>query len=146
MYYGPLIRNHSESIAILSIRMYVCLCVALHPAAHLDPGPTGHNIYGSVGYALILTRFSTDPGQLLNGGQKIPDVIPDYQRSVCHCRSLMARYLASTIPALATQKAYAVVSPDPPPRKITSAVELIPLSSDHLHIIVQAYSNAISEP
>lgn len=126
--------------------VHVSVYVALHPAAHLDPGPTGHNIYGSVGYALVLTRFSTDPGQLPNGGQTIPDVIPDYQRSVCHCRSLMARYLASTVPALATQKAYTVVSLDTPPRKITSAVELAPLSSDHLHVIVQAYSNAIGEP
>ena len=126
--------------------VHASVCVGLHPAAHLDPGPTGHNIYGSVGYALILTRFSTDPGQLLNGEQTIPNVIPDYQRSVCHCRSLMARYLASTVPALAMQNMCTIVSPNPPPRKITSAVELTPVSADHLHIIVQAYSNAISEP
>jgi len=111
----------------------------------LDPGPSGYNIYGSVGYALILSRFSTDPSQLLKGEQMLPDVIPDYQRSVCHCRSLLARYLASTIPALATQKIYTVISTDPPSRKITSVVELAPISADHLHIIVQAYSNAISK-
>lgn len=119
--------------------------VGLHPAAHLDPGPTGHDIYGRVGHALILTRFSTDPSQLLNGEQTIPDVIPDYQRSVCHCRSLLARYLASTIPALVTHKMYTVVSVDPPSRKIAGVVELAPISSDHLHIVMKAYFNAISE-
>ena len=117
----------------------------LHPAAHLDPGPTGHNIYGGIGYALILTRFSTDPSQLWNGEQTIPDVIPDYQRSVCHCRSLMARYLASTVPALVPQRTYAIISSDPPSRKISSVVELVPIPADHLHLVVEAYSNAISE-
>ena len=125
--------------------MYTCVYIGIHPAAHLDPGPTGHDIYGGAGYALVLTRYSTDPSQLLNGEQMIPDVIPDYQRSVCHCRSLMARYLASTIPALATHKPCAVISSDPPSRKITSVVELLPVSADHLHIVVEAYSNAISE-
>lgn len=123
----------------------MCAYVGIHPAAHLDPGPTGHDIYGSAGYALVLTRYSTDPSQLLNGEQMIPDVILDHQRSVCHCRSLMARYLASTVPALATHKTYAVISSDPPSRKITSVVELLPVSSDQLHIVVEAYSNAISE-
>lgn len=123
----------------------MCLYVGLHPAAHLDPGPTGHNIYGGVGYALVRTRFSTDPSQLVNGEQMIPDVIPDYQRSVCHCRSLMARYLASTVPALATLKIYTIISSDPPSRKISSAVELVPIPADQLHFVVEAYSNAIGE-
>lgn len=119
--------------------------VGLHPAAHLDPGPTGHNIYGSVGYALFRTNFSTDPGHLLKGEQRIPDVIPEYQRVVCHCRSLIARYLASTVLSLATQKMYGAVSSDPPSRRISSVVELTPVSADHLYIIMEAYSNAISE-
>ena len=125
----------------------LCICpyIGIHPAAHLDPGPTGHDIYGSVGYALVLTRYSTDPSQLLNGKQMIPDVVPDYQRSVRHCRSLMARYLASTIPALATHKSYTVISSDPPSRRITSVVELLPVSADHLHIVVEAYTNAIGK-
>lgn len=111
----------------------------------MDPGPSGHNVYGSVGYALVLTRFSTDPSQLLKGEQMLSDVVPDYQRSICHCRNLLARYLASTVPALATQKMYTVVSTDPLSRKITSVVELAPISADYLHVIVEAYSNAISE-
>jgi len=76
----------------------------------------------------------------------IPDAIPNYHRSVCHCRSLVARYLASAVPALAAQKMYAVIYPDPPSRKITTAIELSPITADHFYIILEAYSNAIGEP
>lgn len=33
----------------------------IHPAAHLDPGPSGHDIYGRHGHALGLTAVGLDP-------------------------------------------------------------------------------------
>ena len=33
----------------------------IHAAAHLDPGPSGHDIYGRRGHALGLTTVGIDP-------------------------------------------------------------------------------------
>ena len=64
----------------------------LEPAAHLDPGPEGHNIYGGVGHALTLVSVPLDmqaTRQRLEGRDR------GTERSLSHCRQLLARYLAS---------------------------------------------------
>ena len=123
----------------------MCFYSGLHPAAHLDPGPCGHDIYGSIGYSLILTRLSIDPNQLLKE-QSSQLIIPDYQRSVCYCRSLLARYLASSLPLLVGQRTSNIVSLLPPPVQATNGVvEVPPISTDQLHTIVEAFTNTISE-
>jgi len=123
----------------------LCSYLGLHPAAHLDPGPSGHDIYGSIGYSLILTRLNIDPNQLLKE-QSSQRTIPDYQRNVCYCRSLLARYLASSLPLLVGQRTSNVVPLLPPPVQASNGVVEVPsISNDQLHVVVEAFTNTISE-
>ena len=68
------------------------LCAVLEPAAHLDPGPEGHNIYGGVGHSLALSSVPLDTQATLQrlegeGGK-------GGERTLLHCRRLMVAYLA----------------------------------------------------
>ena len=62
----PLLKQSQEELLLrLSAHRYTrkgqTLPPDIHPAAHLDPGPTGHDIYGKHGHALGLTTVDIDP-------------------------------------------------------------------------------------
>ena len=65
----------------------------LHPAAHLDPGPDGYNIYGKTGHSFALTSVPLDTklsterlqGQGSNEGE----------RALSRARSMLSRYCAA---------------------------------------------------
>lgn len=67
----------------------------LHPAAHLDPGPDGYNIYGKMGHSFALTSVPLDTklsmerlqGQGSNEGE----------RALSRARSMLSRYCAAQI-------------------------------------------------
>ena len=63
----------------------------LEPAAHLDPGPEGHDVYGGVGHALTLVSVSLD---IRATQQRLEGRGRGAERSLSHCRQLLARYLA----------------------------------------------------
>ena len=63
----------------------------LEPAAHLDPGPEGHDVYGGVGHALTLVSVSLD---IRATQQRLEGRGRGAERSLSHCWQLLARYLA----------------------------------------------------
>ena len=84
---------HAHAHAHAQTHTHTCThTTVLEPAAHLDPGPEGHNIYGGVGHALTLVSVPLDmqaTRQRLEGRDR------GTERSLSHCRQLLARYLAS---------------------------------------------------
>lgn len=72
---------------------------AVEPAAHLDPGPDGHDIYGAFGQALARVCVPLDPQTVLDNLQIEQPTQDGAVQSLRHCRRLLARYLtASSIP------------------------------------------------
>ena len=88
--------SHAHAHAQTHAQTHTHTCThttVLEPAAHLDPGPEGHNIYGGVGHALTLVSVPLDmqaTRQRLEGRDR------GTERSLSHCRQLLARYLAGT--------------------------------------------------
>ena len=76
----------------------------LEPAAHLDPGPKGYNIYGSVGHSLFtvpakyLETDLTKGRGLINETRKhtggATDLSSTCEKELVRCRVLFQRYLA----------------------------------------------------
>ena len=83
---------HAHAHAHAQTHTHTCThTTVLEPAAHLDPGPEGHDIYGGVGHALTLVSVPLDmqaTRQRLEGRDR------GTERSLSHCRQLLARYLA----------------------------------------------------
>lgn len=72
------------------------LSSAVEPAAHLDPGPDGHDIYGSFGQALAKVSVPLDPQTVLDNLQ-IDRPTQDGATPTLHrCRKLLARYLTAS--------------------------------------------------
>ncbi len=85
---------------------YISWCVSsplsgLEPAAHLDPGPGGHDVYGGVGHSLGLSSVPLDtlatlqrikPRDTVEGGGFKPS--REHEKTLVHCRRLLVRYLA----------------------------------------------------
>lgn len=69
---------------------------AVEPAAHLDPGPDGHDIYGPTGQALARVCVSLDPQTVLDNLQIEQSVKDGALHILKHCRSLLARYLSGS--------------------------------------------------
>ena len=75
-------------------------CVSLlppviEPAAHLDPGPRGHDVYGAVGHSLALSCVPMDPSltrQRLGGRGTTGTAAVE---ALLTSRQLLARYLAA---------------------------------------------------
>ena len=74
----------------------IYLPTALDPAAHLDPGPEGHDVYGGVGYALALASVPLDTQATMSrlgvGGSGIYS--SSGERVLLLCRTMMIQYLA----------------------------------------------------
>ena len=69
------------------------LCAVLDPAAHLDPGPAGHDIYGPTGQALARVCVPLDPQTVL-GNLKIEWPVKNGATHILkRCRNLLASYL-----------------------------------------------------
>ena len=70
----------------------------VEPAAHLDPGPEGHNIYGKMGHALALVSVSLDTNTVLKRlnmqQREIGTTNKDCNMMLSHARSLLVRYIA----------------------------------------------------
>lgn len=71
------------------------LSSAVEPAAHLDPGPDGHDIYGPFGQALARVCVSLDPQTVLDNLQIEQSTQDRAVQSLHHCRRQLARYLAA---------------------------------------------------
>lgn len=93
---------HTPHHPVMSRWEHMAQCVTgfaspsgIHPAAHLDPGPTGHDIYGRHGHALGLTAMSLDPREAegeLARKRAAPVSSHDLLR---HSRTLLARSLVT---------------------------------------------------
>ena len=59
--------------------------VRIEPAAHLDPGPQGYDVYGGVGHALGLTAVPLDAGDRSGRGTR---------GELTSARQLRMRYLS----------------------------------------------------
>ena len=66
---------------------------AVEPAAHLDPGPDGHDIYGQVGEALARVCVPLEPQTVLDNLQIGQPVQDGAMHMLQRCRNLLARYL-----------------------------------------------------
>ena len=70
----------------------------LEPAAHLDPGPEGHNVYGKTEHALTKVKVPLDIQDTLlrlSGGRNAEGSI-QANLTLLHSRSLLTRYLLGT--------------------------------------------------
>ena len=65
----------------------------LEPAAHLDPGPEGHNVYGKVGHALAMVSVSLDTPSTL---QRLTSVGKERcskaEQALLNARRLLTQY------------------------------------------------------
>ena len=67
---------------------------AIQPAAHWDPGPEGHDIYGEVGQALARVCVPLDPQTVLDN-LRIEQPIRDAPVQILkRCKRQLASYLA----------------------------------------------------
>ena len=64
-----------------------------HPAAHLDPGPDGYNIYGKTGHSFALTSVPLDT-KLLTERLQGQDS-NEGERALSRARSMLSRYCAA---------------------------------------------------
>ena len=66
----------------------------LEPAAHLDPGPDGYNVYGRVGHALGLVSVPLDIDSSLKRLAQCDDSPPqECGKMLSHARRLLTIYL-----------------------------------------------------
>ena len=129
----------------------------LEPAAHLDPGPEGHDVYGGVGHALTLVSVPLD---MRATQQRLEGRSRGAERSLSHCRQLLARYLAGInrdgeqwimdSPILRLSLSPSLGSPlltgvgaHPPTSSSPPAVDISPLPSAQLPTVIAAYDAAI---
>lgn len=110
----------------------------LEPAAHLDPGPKGYDIYGGVGFSLCLVpKAYLDKKEVSKRVGLMHAEIPDSdklmsQHVLVECRKLFQRYAASTI--LGEPLAHA---------DTVDAVLMAPLEKARLPLVAAAYDKAI---
>lgn len=109
----------------------------VEPAAHLDPGPEGHNVYGKVGHSLALVSVPLDTDTVLKrldeqskrkGGSEKSSV-KDSSRILSRARTLLVRYIAG-------------LKKEENPA-ITGDNEISVLLPSQLAIVVSAYDKAI---
>ena len=70
----------------------------LEPAAHLDPGPDGHNVYGKKEHALTKVEVPLDIQdslRRLSGGRSL-EGSTQVELALLHSRSLLTRYMLGT--------------------------------------------------
>ena len=122
----------------------------LHPAAHLDPGPNGYNIYGKTGLSLVMTSVPLDTklsmerlqGQGSDEGEK----------ALSRARSMLSCYCAAQINQ--RQKNENLAKEHPPPAPATHqnddtvksesfACLSVPLTQ--VSSVISAYDEAISK-
>ena len=68
----------------------------LQPAAHLDPGPDGYNIYGKMGHSLAITSVPLDIKTTLKRASDIRNS-DEGEISLSKARSLLGRYCAAQL-------------------------------------------------
>lgn len=109
----------------------------LEPAAHLDPGPKGYDIYGGVGFSLSLVpTLYLDRNEVTKRLGLMRDKAPDSDRLtsqhvLVECRRLFQRYAASAAMGEPAANAY----PD--------GLAVCTLNRAQLPLVAAAYDKAI---
>ena len=130
------------------------LCLAIEPAAHLDPGPDGHDIYGPIGQALARVCVPLDPQTVLDN-LKIERPVQNGARHILkQCRSLLAQFLVDTgsnhqhYYIIASVIAlYTVTLPLPlsPESSLQHSSGMDLSSSSQLPLLMNSYNDAIAQ-
>ena len=106
----------------------------IHPAAHLDPGPDGYNIYGKSGHSFALTSVPLDTKLSMDRLQDQSS--KEGERALNSARSMLSRYCAAQV----DQK----LKNDSAEAKTESlACPSVPLTG--VSSVVSAYDEAISK-
>ena len=104
----------------------------IQPAAHLDPGPEGYNIYGKAGHSLAMTSVPLDNNETLN---RLTDQrCSESEISLSKARSLLGRYCAGQVIQRPSSDDSANEKLDCPSAPVT-----------HLSGVVSAYDEAITK-
>ena len=130
--------------------------VKIDPAAHLDPGPAGHDVYGAVGHSLFRVPAVYLDKDLMKG-QSFTDKHVDRelaegsedakgrhacQRELAYCRRLVQAYVAGVKrPGLV--KGGEMLLDVTTGRGSGVAADVSELMKVHLHSVVAAYDSVI---
>lgn len=116
----------------------------LEPAAHLDPGPKGYDIYGHVGYSLYLVpKLFLDKDEVTKRVEKLCNTVVDSdkltsQHLLLECRRLFQRYSAGVCHCSHDTSATLRVH-----SANTETMALSVLEPDQLPLLVSTYEKAI---
>lgn len=128
--------------------------VKLEPAAHLDPGPKGYNIYGTTGHSMHLvrkelldTKETARRLELLKNEavEKKKDGQLQCQQLLVHCRQLLVRFKAGKL----LPRYLNVIHPMEAERGVSIGTDrtpyVTPLGDAHLPLVRTAYERAVQE-
>ena len=118
----------------------------LEPAAHLDPGPKGYNLYGLVGFSLHLVPAKLLDREAVAMRLKLQENKADMgklrsQQALMGCRRLYQRYVAGVkqLGGCSTT----VVMDDVVPELETGSVDVCALAKPQVPQLVEAYDKAL---
>ena len=113
----------------------------LHPAAHLDPGPEGYNIYGKMGHSLALTAVPLDTRLTMDRlkGQGLDEG----ERALSKARSMLSRYCATEMDQKHKNVNSAKEYPQQTQSDDSSKIECPSMPLTQVSSVVSAYDEAI---
>ncbi len=119
----------------------------LEPAAHLDTGPKGYDLYGVVGFSLhLVPEHLLDKERVAKRLQLQQDRVDSgtlrSQQTLMACRRLFQRYAAG-VKQLGGASAATVVLDDVMPELEPGSVDVRPLVKSQYPLLVGAYERAL---
>lgn len=122
----------------------------LDPAAHLDPGPSGYDVYGGAGFSFqMVPDLLLDNSALVKRAEENAAAIAEqsnfkHQKMLMFCRNFLQRYAAGMRQQRASIGSAAVrASCTPTPDGDTRALGGSVLDRSHLPLVVRAYDKVI---